>query len=203
MLFTRYPEAGTTKTRLIPSLGAEGAALLHKKLTERIVLQAHLLSKRSGIQTSVYFAGGNRKKMTSWLGSLNFIEQTNGDLGRKMRAAFVHSFAEGVTAAILIGSDIPDISADLLHQAFASFATHDVVIGPSQDGGYYLIGLIAQKASELMPLLFENMRWSEKELFTDTIHRLEPAKYKVAILPTLRDIDVPEDLFWAGQRELL
>ena len=69
LLFTRYPEAGKTKTRLIPELGAEGAALLQKRLTERIVDQANLLAQRKGIKTVVHYAGGSREKMTSWLGS--------------------------------------------------------------------------------------------------------------------------------------
>jgi rSAM/selenodomain-associated transferase 1 len=203
LLFTRYPEAGRTKTRLIPELGADGAALLQKRLTERVVLQANLLAQRVGTEAVVYYTGGSVEKMTSWLGPMNFIEQADGDLGQRMRSAFEKTFDTGTETAVLIGSDIPDITADLLQQAFLSLLTKDVVIGPSQDGGYYLIGLVANQAPQLLPLLFEEMRWSTGELFSTTVRRLEKAGYDVAILPSLRDIDLPADLAFAKKSGLL
>ncbi|MGB3225342.1 MAG: TIGR04282 family arsenosugar biosynthesis glycosyltransferase [Desulforhopalus sp.] len=211
LLFTRYPEKGKTKTRLIGELGADGAALLHKKLTERVFMQASLLKQRSGIETIVYFCGGSSPKMTSWLGPIHCVEQMSGDLGQKMRSAFEHCFSGGAETAILIGSDIPDISAELLQQAFNALITKDVVIGPSRDGGYYLIGMAAGAARicrpegmpPLLPLLFDKMKWSTEELFNNTMHRLESAGYETAHLPTLRDIDIPADLPFAKEKGLL
>jgi hypothetical protein len=211
LLFTRYPEKGKTKTRLIGELGADGAAQLHKKLTERVFMQADLLRQRSGIKTIVYFSGGSSKKMTSWLGPIPCVEQTNGDLGQKMRAAFEHCFAGGAETAILIGSDIPDISTELLQQAFTALLTKKVVIGPSRDGGYYLIGMTAKAAEDcppegapsLLPLLFDKMKWSTGELFEDTMYRLESTGYETALLPVLRDIDLPTDLSFAKEKGLL
>lgn len=203
LLFTRYPEAGKTKTRLIPKLGAEGAAQLQKRLTERVVLQTNLLAQRLGIKTVVHYAGDSREMMMSWLGSMNCVEQVDGDLGQKMRSAFEHTFADGAETAVLIGSDIPDITTDLLQQAFTSLLTKEVVIGPSKDGGYYLIGLVAKQSAQLIPLLFEKMHWSTAELFATTMHRLGKAGYDVAILPTLRDIDLPTDLSFAKKRGLI
>ena len=81
--------------------------------------------------------------------------------------------------------------------------TREVVIGPSQDGGYYLIGMVAEQASQLYPLLFEKMPWSSGELLATTLSRLEKAGYDVAILPTLRDIDLPADLSFALEKGLL
>ena len=75
LIFTRYPEAGKTKTRLIPALGAERAALLQKHLTEKVVYQANLLAQRIGIEVAVHYAGGSREKMATWLGQVNCIEQ--------------------------------------------------------------------------------------------------------------------------------
>jgi glycosyltransferase A (GT-A) superfamily protein (DUF2064 family) len=114
LLFTRYPEAGNTKTRLIPKLGEDGAALLQKRLTEKVICQADLLSQRLGIETVVHYTGGSREQMTSWLGSMTCAKQADGDLGQRMSAAFEQTFADGATAAVLIGSDIPDITADIL-----------------------------------------------------------------------------------------
>ncbi len=203
LLFTRYPEVGKTKTRLIPVLGAEGAALLQKRLTERIVGQAGLLKQQTGIQTAVHYTGGSRRNMASWLGPLNYFQQADGDLGQRMRFAFEHTFAGGVDTAVLIGSDIPDITADLLRHAFTSLLTSEVVIGPSQDGGYYLIGLTARNSTTLFPLLFEKIHWSTPELFTGTMKRLEKAGHNAEILSILRDIDLPSDLSFARKRGLL
>lgn len=211
LLFTRYPEPGKTKTRLIGELGADGAALLHKRLTERVFIQTQLLRQRSGIETTVFFSGGSSKKMFSWLGSIHCVEQISGDLGQRMRGAFKHSFSEGAEKAILIGSDIPDISAELLQQAFNALSTKEVVIGPSRDGGYYLIGITAiapgdcvpEGASPLLSLLFDKMSWSTGKVFDDTMSRLESAGYETELLPTLRDIDLPSDLAFAKEKGLL
>jgi hypothetical protein len=203
LLFTRYPEAGNTKTRLIPELGAGGAALLQKRLTERVVMQANLLTERLGIETIVHYAGGNSKKMASWLGPMHYVEQTSGDLGQRMRAAFEHSFAGGAETAVLVGSDIPEITAGLLQQAFTSLMTREVVIGPTWDGGYYLIGLVARQAPQLLPLIFDKMSWSTGDVLTNTTRRLERAGYDAATLPALRDIDLPEDLPFAREQGLL
>lgn len=204
LLFTRYPEAGKTKTRLIPQLGADGAALLQKRLTERVVMQAQLLAERCGTETIVHYSGGSSEQMTSWLGPMCCVAQTTGNLGHRMCAAFAHSFAEGTQTAVLIGSDIPDISADLLHQAFLCLlGAKEVVLGPSADGGYYLIGLVARKAAQLLPVLFDQMPWSSADLFGITMARLRQAGYDAATLPVLHDIDLPADLSLAKDRGLL
>lgn len=203
LLFTRYPEAGKTKTRLIAELGADGAALLHRRLTERIMVQADLLQQRLGIATTIHATGGSVKKMTAWLGPRQCIVQVDGDLGQRMHAAFSHAFASGAQKVVLIGSDIPDISVDHLQQAFAALITGPVVLGPSEDGGYYLIGLVDAHAAHLLPLLFDEMRWSTADLFATTLARLDKAGYNAALLPTLRDIDLPSDLFLARDRGLL
>jgi len=203
LLFTRYPEPGTTKTRLIPELGANRAAKLQQQLTERIVYQANLLALRLGIEIIVHYTGGSQKQMISWLGSMNFVEQADGDLGQRMHSAFLHAFGSGTDNAVLIGSDIPDITADLLQHAFLLLLNRDVVIGPSQDGGYYLIGLAAHQALQLLPLLFGNMQWSTNKLYATTVNRLEQAGYNIATLTTLRDIDLPADLSFAKERGLL
>lgn len=204
LLFTRYPEAGKTKTRLIPKLGAGGAALLQKRLTERVFMQAQLLAKRCGIETIVHYSGGNSEKMTSWLGPMDYVAQTTGDLGQRMHAAFTHSFTEGAQTAVLIGSDIPDISAGLLHQAFLCLlGRKEVVIGPSADGGYYLLGQRARQAAQLLPLLFDQMSWSSADLYSVTMDRLRQAGFDVATLPVLQDVDLPADLSLAKARGLL
>ncbi len=203
LLFTRYPEAGRSKTRLIPALGADGAAQLQRSLTERIALQARVLAEEHGIQTVVHYCGGSRKKMASWLGTLPYVPQTQGDLGMRMRAAFNHAFAAGAGKAVLIGSDIPGIDTKLLADAFAALQNSAVVIGPSHDGGYYLIGICADIADQLYPLLFAEIAWSTPEVFAVTCERLVTAAFVPAVLPALRDIDTREDFDFARAQGLI
>jgi uncharacterized protein len=198
LLFTRFPEAGTTKTRLIPALGPDGAASLHKRLAERTAAQAALLATRHNIQTLVHYSGGSLAQMTAWLGPLIYVAQAAGDLGQRMQAAFQHAFGGGAARAVLIGSDIPEIDAELLAQAFAALRNRQVVLGPSRDGGYYLLGLAAGVAEHLYFSLFADIPWSTGEVFSITRKRLKTAAVTASILPTLRDVDRPEDLKWLG-----
>ncbi len=203
LLFTRYPEAGTTKTRLIPALGPDGAARLHRRLTEGTVAQAGLLAVRNNISTVVHYSGGSLAQMTAWLGPLTYVAQAAGDLGQRMQAAFQHAFASGAERAVLIGSDIPEIDVDLLARAFAALGEGGVVLGPSLDGGYYLLGLIAEVAGDLYSPLFTDIPWSTAKVLAITRKRLKTAAVTAAILPTLRDIDRPEDLEWLSTPESL
>ncbi len=194
LLFTRYPEAGCTKTRLIPKLGAEGAAHLQGLLTEKIMAEARLLTKTSGIPTFIHYAGGNEDLMRTWLGPATYIRQIEGDLGLRMQKAFAHAFAAGAKKAVLVGSDIPGITSELLARAFGALETATTVIGPCRDGGYYLIGMQAGAADNIYPLVFSQMIWSTPEVFSMTHERLTHAGHTPTILPILRDIDTPEDL---------
>ena len=194
LLFTRYPVAGRTKTRLIPRLGAEGAARLQRTLTEKVLRKAKALNTQHGMKICVVYGGGSRKKMAAWLGPGTYLPQTQGDLGRRMQTAFSRTFAAGANNVVLIGSDIPGITTSLLAEAFTALAGREVVIGPSRDGGYYLIGMRAAAAERLYPLLFTEMVWSTAEVFAITRARLLQAACVPALLPVLDDIDTPEDL---------
>lgn len=203
LIFTRYPVPGKTKTRLIPALGAEGAARLQKRLTEKMLGEARLLAQRIGTDTTVHYQGGSKTEMIGWLGEVCCIEQAAGDLGEKMRAAFAAAFAAGTGRAVLVGTDIPGLGVDILTEAFAALATQDAVMGPSRDGGYYLVGLTAEAAPKLLGPLFAEMAWSNGEVFAVTMRRLAETGRRVSILPTLADIDRPEDLALAEAWGLL
>lgn len=200
LLFTRYPEAGATKTRLIPALGPEGAADLQRRLTESMVAEIQLLAARIPVHTVIHYGGGNAEKMAAWLGPLPCVPQVEGDLGHRMRQALAHSFAGGAERAVLIGSDIPGITATLLAEAFSALARAKTAIGPCRDGGYYLFGLRTDAATAVYPLVFERITWSTSQVFTLTCRRLENAALSPAVLPLLSDIDTPEDLALARAR---
>lgn len=203
LIFTRYPEAGTTKTRLIPSLGPEGAARLQHQLTLQTVAAATPLAKQYGVHIAVHYSGGTEAKMQEWLGPLTFICQPDGDLGCRMAAAFTHAFSQGMTNVVLVGSDIPGLTLPILSQAFAILDDDKVALGPSLDGGYYLIGLNNKHASQLIPLLLSDMIWSTARVLSITVARLKKAGFPMELLPQLRDIDHPADLKAAQQHMLI
>jgi hypothetical protein len=190
IIFTRYPEPGKTKTRLIPVLGAEGAATLQRQMTEDKLAEVKKLQAFYPLPVEVHFAGGNELLMQDWLGSdVTYRRQSEGDIGCRMASAFQVSFEAGMDSVVLIGTDCPDLNAPLIAQAFQVLHQHDLVLGPAQDGGYYLIGL-----HRLIPELFTGISWSTAEVLQQTQSIAQRLELAVAYLPLLSDIDRPEDL---------
>ena len=128
--------------------------------------------------------------MQSWLGpDLQVQRQGEGDLGDRLSQAFQTAFAEGKEAAIVLGTDCPELDAALLEQAFQELQLHDLVLGPASDGGYYLLGL-----RQPVPELFANIPWSTSTVLSQTLAIAEQLGLSIALLPTLSDVDYPEDL---------
>ncbi len=189
IIFTRYPTPGQAKTRLIPALGAEGAAALHRQMAEYTVSQARLL-REDAVNIDVRFAGSDRAQMQTWLGSdLGYQAQSSGDLGDRMSDAFQSAFDRGAKRVVTIGTDCPDLHHSLLTSAFQKLTTHGLVIGSATDGGYYLIGLCS-----MIPDLFQNINWSTSIVYQQTITIAEKLNLSIATLPVLSDVDRPEDL---------
>lgn len=190
MIFTRYPEPGKAKTRLIPAVGEEGAAQLHRRMAEHTIAQARSLQKHRPVSIVVHFTGGDRELMQHWLGhDLQYQLQHSGDLGERLTSAFQLAFDQGAKSAIAIGTDCPELNTDLLSEGFNQAETHSLVIGSTSDGGYYLIGL-----KKLIPELFQNITWGTNLVFQQTLEIAKHLQLKTAYLPMLNDIDRPEDL---------
>lgn len=190
IVFTRYPEAGKTKTRLIPVLGKEGAAKLHRQLTEGTISQAKQLKNTRQLFVEVYFTGGSQELMEAWLGNDIFYQnQVTGNLGLKMAAAFEMSFNAGIEKVVLIGTDCPGLNADLIAKAFNELDGQDLVLGPALDGGYYLIGL-----RRFVPEIFMGINWGTAEVLAQSVAIAQNLNLAIAYLPPLADIDRPEDL---------
>ncbi|HAX74373.1 MAG TPA: hypothetical protein DCY88_00680 [Cyanobacteria bacterium UBA11372] len=202
IVFTRYPEAGKAKTRLIPVLGAEGAADLHRQMTEYTISQVRQLQTERVVAIEVYFTGSDtpdgtlrdRATFQNWLGSdLIYHPQGEGDLGSRMAQAFENAFSSGIDAAIIIGTDCPSLNAELIAEALQKLEQKDLVLGPATDGGYYLIGL-----RRLIPELFVGINWGTSEVLQKTVEIANNLKLAVAYLSRLSDIDRPEDLAKLG-----
>ncbi len=205
IIFTRFPEPGKSKTRLIPALSPEKAAELQQKMTEKIAGQALKLKKERGVPVTIFFTGTTKDKMAAWLGnSFDYHHQCSGNIGCRMSDAFTRTFQYTSESVILIGSDIPELTSEVLAEGFISLKAHDTVIGPSRDGGYYLIGLRVQASQQLVvKTVFDQIPWSTAEVLETSIRRLVESGYSYSLLRTLRDIDRPEDIHIAEEMKLL
>lgn len=190
VMFTRYPEPGRTKTRLISHLGAEGAATLQRQMTEHGLAQMTVATQHLPLVVEVHFAGGSLAAMQDWLGdAVAYVAQGSGDLGDRLNAALSQSFALGRPGAIAIGSDCPALGAEHLAAAIQALERVDVAIGPATDGGYYLIGL-----RQLEPALFQGIDWGTERVLEQTLAAATAQGLTVELLAPLTDVDYPEDL---------
>ena len=190
IIYSRYPEPGKTKTRMIPALGKEGAADLQRKMTEHTLNTARKLQGDRDINIEVHFAGGNEQLMSDWLGeNINYIPQVTGDLGNKMRSSFKRAFDNNNKRVVTIGIDCPDISVENLNNAFNALQQKELVLGVAKDGGYYLIGL-----NKTIPELFKNINWGTDIVLEQTKAIATKLNLNMEYLTPLSDIDRPEDL---------
>jgi rSAM/selenodomain-associated transferase 1 len=198
IIFARYPEPGQVKTRLIPALGAEGAARVYREMAEHTLNQAKKAAQTKGIALQLWFTGGDRETLRQWLGpDLTYSPQPEGDLGDRLTFAFQSAFQAKYQTAIAIGTDCPSLDTAFLLQAFKALDNHDVVLGPATDGGYYLIGLQRPR-----PELFLNIAWSTADVLRQTEAVADGLGLTRYHLPSLTDVDNPEDLeLWRQIKE--
>jgi rSAM/selenodomain-associated transferase 1 len=187
IVFIKYPEPGRVKTRLGRQIGYEQAALLYEALVKQQITDLDCNS-----YDLAYYVDDNQPldQYRSKFGSnLNFFMQKGSDLGERMARAFEESFERRYERVILMGSDIPLVNGADVTLFFNHLLTHQMVIGPAEDGGYYMIG--CQKGISVVPL-FENIVWSTSDVFKTTLARA--SDLNVRIEKTWFDIDNQEDL---------
>jgi uncharacterized protein len=199
ILFTRFPVAGRAKTRLIPRLGADGAAQLQREMTEHMAGRVWPLLKRRGVKLEVRFEDGSQEDMRRWLGNaFSFSPQGDGDLGARMRRATNEAFESGAEAVVVIGADCPDLDAAVVERTFDSLRAQPLVFGPAKDGGYYLVGLRTN-----MPQLFEDIVWGTNSVLETSVAKARKIGVEPFLLPELSDVDEPDDLeVWEKARRV-
>ncbi|MCT0230026.1 TIGR04282 family arsenosugar biosynthesis glycosyltransferase [Synechococcus sp. CS-1324] len=188
VILAKAPVAGSCKTRLIPALGAEGAAALARAFLLRTV-DAALAAGIGPVELCV--TPPARQPIWATLPlppTLAWSDQGPGDLGRRMEEAAVRTLAGG-ERVILIGTDCPALGPAVLRQAAADLIHHDASIVPTFDGGYALLALRRQH-----PTLFRAMPWSTDAVLAETRSRLAALGWSSLCQPLLHDIDVPADL---------
>ncbi|MEW5909014.1 MAG: TIGR04282 family arsenosugar biosynthesis glycosyltransferase [Thermodesulfobacteriota bacterium] len=189
MIFVRDPVLGEVKTRLAGKLGEIKTLEFYKDC----VTQMLSALESSGYPVRVhYFPWDRGESVSRWLGNQHhYIPQEGSDLGERMASAFLRSFSDGYSRSILMGSDIPEFTGSILQESASALIQNQSVIGPSADGGYYLIGF---RSSSFLPKAFQNIRWGSGSVFQDTVNRILETGLSIHILPMLQDIDELEDL---------
>jgi len=192
LIFARHPALGLVKTRLAAGIGPAEALQVYRNLL------AHTRAAADGLiaHKTLWLAGepAAASEFESWTG-YEQRPQAAGDLGQRMHQAFAQAFAAGASAAVIIGTDCPELSTALLEQAFAHLRSQEVVAGPAHDGGYYLLGM-----RQLVPDFFANKHWSTETVLADTLADAQRLGLTVALLPPLSDVDNAEDLAAWQQR---
>ena len=195
ILFTKYPQVGKCKTRMITELGSEAATHVHKLLvTHTLNTLKPLLTSQKNIDFKIYYHGGTSTQMQQWLGKNYLFKQQQGkDLGERMATALVHALTHNYNS-ILIGSDCPEIHAAILEEALVALDHNDIVIGPAHDGGYYLIGVAAHISGYICKKLFNSIPWGTEQVLQKTLQHVDSLNLKAHFLTKLHDIDTAEDL---------
>lgn len=183
-MFARAPVAGAAKTRLIPLLGAHGAAQLQARLIETALAKARAVPDCA---VTLWLAGEASALPASARGGTAIELQHGADLGERMAHAFARSLARS-RRVLLIGTDCPALTRIDLLAAFAALEAHDVVLQPAEDGGYVLIGLRAPQ-----PGLFDGIAWGGPTVLEGTRQRSAQLGLREATLPALPDLDTPQD----------
>lgn len=183
IIFTRNPEFGKVKTRLAAGIGEEAALRLYQILLQH----TFEVTKDLNCNKAVYYSEAIPENDLWERGNFQKKHQQGKDLGQRMENAFKNAFSEGYSKAVIIGSDLYDLQEEDLKKAFLALDKNDVVIGPAQDGGYYLLGM-----KKLNSAVFQNKKWSTSEVLKETLEDLK--NEKVCLLEIRNDIDTLEDL---------
>jgi rSAM/selenodomain-associated transferase 1 len=182
IIFVKNIKLGKVKTRLAKTVGNDNAFKVYKALVE----VTEKATSNCKIDKRIYFSDAIVDE--KWPNDYKSVQ--NGiDLGERMSNAFQDGFSDGYNNIVLIGSDLPSISEKIINDGFKVLKNNDVVFGPAEDGGYYLVGF-----SKFHNCVFENKAWSTSVLLEETLAELKQKKIEVSLIETLNDIDTFEDL---------
>ena len=184
IIFVRNPELGKVKTRLAAGIGDENALKVYNDLlshtctiTKNLPLDKYVFYNEAASGEDLWIENGFHRR-----------EQKGNTLGEKMENAFEILGKEGYEKIGIIGSDCFELDENMISKAFEQLDKHDVVIGPANDGGYYLLGM-----KNIYPFLFRNKKWSTDSVYGDTLQDIQVHKLSCFQLPVLTDVDTEED----------
>ena len=187
VVLARAPHLGRVKTRLTPPLTRQQALELHLAFVED-TLERLARFRRPGLERWLYLSEPSPEHLDvapTWSSAL----QTGDDLGARMEDVFRQAFEDGRERVVIVGSDSPTLPLDYLDQAYAALAAHDAVLGPAEDGGYYLVG-----SSRFIPELLRGITWGSSRVLEQSTEALSRAGRSFHLLPSWYDVDTAEDL---------
>ncbi|UZD23163.1 TIGR04282 family arsenosugar biosynthesis glycosyltransferase [Algoriphagus halophytocola] len=184
LIFQKNAELGKVKTRLAAGIGEEEALQVYFQLCGF----THSIAQQCEMSKKLYFSNYIEGDSAGYGDEYQFEVQTGQDLGEKMSNAFRETFAQGFERVVIIGTDCPELSPQVINQAFAELRHNDAVIGPAKDGGYYLLGM-----SRYLPGVFEGIPWSTEQVTKLTTDFLQNNEHPFVLLPVLSDVDYEED----------
>lgn len=182
IVFVKNIKLGKVKTRLAKTIGNQGAFEVYSELVQ----VTENATKELKVDKRIYFS--DAVVDTKWKNDFK-TTQKGVDLGERMKNAFKKGFEDGYERIVLIGSDLPDITANHINKGLDALKQNEIVFGPAEDGGYYLIGL-----SKMHNFVFDNKPWSKTNLLSETLNELEEKQVTFTTLEPLNDIDTYEDL---------
>lgn len=194
VVFAKAPVPGQVKTRLCPPLTPDEAATLHGSFVIDMLERTKVATAKLKLPLDRYLACAPSSalvffKIMEERQGVQLIDQVGDDLGARMQQAFTTMLGKGYQRVFIVGTDVPSLPLDHYKQALTLLDTHDVVLGPALDGGYYLIGL-----KQATPALFTDIAWSTDHVFAATQEKAASLGLKTALLPSWRDVDTIEDL---------
>ena len=198
LVFQKNLIAGRTKTRLAATIGNEKALFVYKQLISITTNVLINLPFDKLIYYSEFIPLDIEDKEIETAAKTLVLVQHGNDLGARMLNSFSDQFKMGYSRLIIIGTDCPDLNSELLLNAFNALESHDIVIGPAADGGYYLLGM-----SKLYPELFEGVEWSTSEVYGQTVDIISKLGLSFSLMPVLRDLDNEDDLKYFNHLKLL
>lgn len=194
IVFLKAPEQGCVKTRLSRYLDESFVLDLYKGFIEDTLETL----KTTGDIFIYFLPSGKQAPLKTWLGNgYAYFPQKGNDLGKRMSNAFQEVFTKGYTSVLLVGTDIPELSRDIIFLAYKTLQSAESVIGPTADGGYYLIGF---QKSGFLEKVFHGIDWSTASVLDQTLEAINKRFLSHKLLPRLNDIDTPEDLTALAQR---
>lgn len=199
MVFVKSPQPGAVKTRLAVELGPEGSAAVYRAIAEAEITGTRPVAREYD-RLFFYAPAGAEAAIAGWLPGEALLPQQGADLGARMAAALETAFLRGARQVAIVGTDVPWVGREQVMQAFEALEEVDLVVGPCDDGGYYLLAL-----ARPLPGLFTDIAWSTPTVCDTTLARARSLGLRAAQLGRLPDIDTLADIrrAWAELRPLL
>jgi len=185
IILLKAPVRGLVKTRLAVELGADAALAIYRQLLDGVLREMAAIN-----EVELHYAPASEHALIITLlkPGWNHHPQAEGDLGMRMQQAFERAFQTGAQRVVMIGTDCPEVNVTDIHAAWEALSQHDLVLGPAEDGGYWLIGM-----KQPQPELFNGIHWSTGSVLAETTARAQQLRLRYQLLRTLSDVDTKAD----------